>query len=80
MEAAVSYKRLRNEVVRQHNWLVAKVDELTHFSEIKKETPNKIVHTKDAILRAVEELKVIEPIKYIIESKLCIVFICDLVI
>ena len=62
LEAAVSYKRLRNEVVRQHNWLVAKVDELTHFSEIKKETPNKIVHTKDAILRAVEELKVIEPL------------------
>jgi DNA-directed RNA polymerase II subunit RPB2 len=62
LEAGVTYKRLRNEVTRQHNWLVNRVDELTHFSEIKKETPNKIVHTKDAILRAVEELKVIEPI------------------
>ena len=62
LEAGVTYKRLRNEVTRQHNWLVNRVDELTHFSEIKKETPNKIVHTKDAILKAVEELKAVEPI------------------
>jgi intein/homing endonuclease len=52
LEAAVSYKRLRNEVVRQHNWLVAKVDELTRFSEIKKENPDKIVPTKNAIEQA----------------------------
>ena len=62
LEAGVSYKRLRNEVTRQHNWIVNRVDELTHFSEIKKETPNKIVHTKDAILKAVQELKAVEPI------------------
>jgi intein/homing endonuclease len=70
LEAGVSYKRLRNEVVRQHNWLVNRVDEITHFSKIKKETPNKIVHTKNAILQAVNELMVIEPIihKYAIPS------------
>jgi DNA-directed RNA polymerase II subunit RPB2 len=62
LEAAVSYKRLRNEVVRQHNWLVAKVDELTHFSEIKKEHPDKIVPTKKAIEQAVKELILIEPL------------------
>jgi intein/homing endonuclease len=62
LEAAVSYKRLRNTVVRQHNWLVAKVDELTKFSEIKKENPTQIVPTKKAIERAVEELKKIEPL------------------
>jgi intein/homing endonuclease len=62
LEAGVSYKRLRNEVVRQHNWLVNRVDEITHFSEIKKETPNKIVHTKNAILQAVNELTLVEPI------------------
>ena len=62
LEAGVSYKRLRNEVVKQHNWLVNKVDELTHFSEIKKENPNKIVHTKGAIEQAVKELELIEPI------------------
>ena len=62
LEAGVSYKRLKNEVVKQHNWLVNKVDELTHFSEIKKENPNKIVHTKGAIEQAVKELELIEPI------------------
>jgi DNA-directed RNA polymerase beta subunit/intein/homing endonuclease len=62
LEAGVSYKRLRNEVIRQHNWLVNRIDEITHFSEIKKENPNKIVHTKEAIVKAVEELKKIEPI------------------
>ena len=62
LEAGVSYKRLRNEVTRQHNWLVSKVDELTKFSEIKKENPNKIVPTKKAIEQAVKELQLIEPL------------------
>jgi DNA-directed RNA polymerase beta subunit len=64
LEAGVSYKRLRNEVVRQHNWLVNRVDELTHFSEIKKENPTKIVHTKNAIQQAVEELQKKEPLMH----------------
>ena len=70
LEAGVSYKRLRNEVTRQHNWLVQKVDELTKFSEIKKGNPNKIVHTKLAIEQAVKELETIEPLihKYAIPS------------
>jgi hypothetical protein len=62
LEAAVSYKRLKNEVVRQHNWIVTKVDELTNFTRIKKENPNKIVPTKKAIEQAVNELKIIEPL------------------
>jgi intein/homing endonuclease len=62
MEAAVSYKRLRNEVTRQHNLLVEKVDQLTHFSEIKKEQPDKIVPTKKAIEQAVRELELVEPL------------------
>jgi DNA-directed RNA polymerase II subunit RPB2 len=57
LEAGVSYRRLREEVCRQHNWLVNRVDEITHFKEIKSKYPNKIVHTKSAILQAVEELK-----------------------
>ena len=57
LEAGVSYKRLRNEVTRQHNWIVEKVDEITNFSKIKQENPTKIVKTKDAIKKAVEELK-----------------------
>jgi len=62
LEAAVSYKRLRTEVTRQHNWIVSRVDELTEFSEIKKENPDKIVPTKKAIQQAVEELKQKEPL------------------
>jgi intein/homing endonuclease len=62
LEAGVSYKRLRNEVARQHNWIVAKVDELTDFTKIKQNNPNKIVPTKKAIIQAVNELKLIEPL------------------
>jgi len=60
LEAGVSYKRLRTEVTRQHNWLVNRVDEITKFKEIKSKFPNKIVHTKKAIVQAVEELKMKE--------------------
>ena len=62
LEAGVSYKRLRNEVKRQHNWLVKRVDEITNFSKIKKEFPDKIVPTKKAIKQAVEELRSFEPL------------------
>jgi hypothetical protein len=57
LEAVVSYKRLRNEVTRQHNWLVNRVDEITQFTNIKRENPNKIVPTKNAIIQAVAELR-----------------------
>ena len=62
LEAGVSYRRLRENVIRQHNWLVKRVDEITNFSTIKKENPSKIVGTKKAIAVAVEELTKIEPI------------------
>ena len=64
LEAAVSYKRLRNEVIRQHNWMVNRVDEITHFKEIKSKDPKKIVHTKDAIIQAIKELKETEPLMH----------------
>lgn len=56
LEAGASYKRLREMVTRQHNWLVQRVDEITDFSEIKKQNPTKIVGTKKAIEQAVNEL------------------------
>ena len=56
LEAGASYKRLRDGVTRQHNWLVQRVDELTNFSEIKNEFPDKNVPTKKAILQAVKDL------------------------
>lgn len=57
LEAGVSYRRLREEVTRQHNWMVNRVNEITKFKEIKEKTPEKIVPTKKAIIQAVEELK-----------------------
>lgn len=57
LEAGVSYRRLREEVTRQHNWMVNRVNEITKFKEIKEKTPEKIVPTKKAIVQAVEELK-----------------------
>jgi hypothetical protein len=62
LEAGVSYKRLKNEVTRQHNWLVNRVDEITSFKKMKSEEPNKIVPTKKAIEQAVAELKLVEPL------------------
>jgi DNA-directed RNA polymerase II subunit RPB2 len=57
LEAGVSYRRLCEEVTRQHNWIVNRVNEITKFKEIKEKTPDKIVPTKKAIAQAVEELK-----------------------
>ena len=62
LEAGVTYKRLRNEVVRQHNWLTNRVDELTNFKQIKTDNPNATIQTKKAIEKAVEDLKLIEPL------------------
>ena len=62
LEAGASYKRLRDGVIRQHNWLVQRVDELTNFSEIKNEFPDKNVPTKKAILQAVKDLTEKEPL------------------
>jgi len=57
LEVAVSYKKLREKVIYQHNWIVNRVDEITNFTKIKTEFPKKIVSTKNAIERAVKELK-----------------------
>jgi len=62
LEAAVAYRRLRENVIRQHNWLVRRADEISHFSEIKKQNPTKIVGTKKAIDQAVRELREMEPL------------------
>ena len=62
LEAGVSYKRLRNEVTRQHNWLVNRVDEITNFKKIKSEDPTKTIPTKKAIEQATNELKLTEPL------------------
>jgi len=62
LQASVCYFRLRDQVKRQHNWLVQRVDALTNFSKIKTENPNKKVSTKKAIEQAVKELEDTEPL------------------
>ena len=57
LEGGVSYKRLKSEVIRQHNLIVDKVDKATNYKEIRLKNPNKNVKTKDAIINAVNELK-----------------------
>ena len=57
LEAGVSYRRLRETVVDQHNWIVNRVDELTDFANKKKENPDKIIPTKKAIEQATKELQ-----------------------
>ena len=56
LEAGVSYKRLREGIIRQHNWITNRVDELTDFTKIKAEHPDKKVRTKAAIEQAVKEI------------------------
>ena len=62
LEAGVAYRRLRNTVIRQREWLTNKVDELTHYSEIKKQIPEKQITTKKYILQAINDLLVSEPL------------------
>ena len=62
LQAAICYYRLRFHVKRQHDWIVRRVDEITNFSQIKKEHPTKIVGTKKAIEQAVHELQQREPL------------------
>ena len=57
LEAGVSYKRLRTEVTRQHNWIVNRVDEITNYKAEKLSNPSKNIRTKNAIIKAVNELK-----------------------
>ena len=70
LEAGISYKRLRNEVIRQRNLIVKRVDEITNFTKIKIQDSNKIVLTKYAIQQAVSELEEKEGIihNYVIPS------------
>jgi len=57
LEAGVAYRRLRNTVERQHNWLVDHVDKSIGYTESKKNHPTKKLNTKQAIMVAVKELE-----------------------
>jgi intein/homing endonuclease len=70
LEAGVSYKRLRTETIRQHNWIVNRVDEITNYKTKKLADPSKNVQTKNAISQAVKELTENEPLihEYVIPT------------
>lgn len=70
LEAAVSYKNFKSNVIRQHNWLINRVDELTQYSIKKQNNPSAIVSTKKALENALTELKSREPLyhKYAIPT------------
>lgn len=62
LEAGVAYRRLREGVARQHNWMVDHVDKSTNFKEVKMKDPTKKIQTKKAIQQAVVALQAQEPI------------------
>ena len=62
LEAAVAYMQLRTNVMRQKMWIVNRVDELTHYKELKSQNSNAIIPTSSAIKQATDELKAVEPI------------------
>ena len=70
LEAGVSYRRLRETTMKQHDWIVNRVNELTDFANKKREHPDKIVPTKKAIIQATKELQEQEAIlhKYAIPT------------
>lgn len=57
LEAGVAYRRLREGITRQHNWMVDHVDKSTNFKEVKTKDPTKKIQTKKAIQQAVEALQ-----------------------
>ena len=62
LEAAVAYMLLRTNVSRQKMWIVNRVDELTHYKELKAQNSDAIIPTSGAIKQAIAELKAAEPI------------------
>lgn len=62
LEVAVSYRRLRQEVIRQHDWLVERVNQITDFKNKKKANQECKIPTEKAIEKAVQELITVEPL------------------
>lgn len=65
LAAEVSYRRFREGCLRQRQWICDRVDEITNYSEIKKQNEgvkNTKIDTKRAIEQATRELRELEPI------------------
>lgn len=57
LSAAVSYRRLRREVIRQHNFIVKRVEKITNYKQKKLDNPKCIIKLKTAISQAIKELQ-----------------------
>ena len=84
LAAGVAYRKLRENTIRQREWLSDRVDQLINYKELKTKFPNKIIGTKKAIKKAINELEKIEPLiheyaiptrhslhEYLIEGRKC---------
>ena len=57
LEAAITYKRFRDETTRQKHWIINRVNELTNYTELKSIDSSKNIKTLKAIEQAINELK-----------------------
>lgn len=63
LAAGVSYRRFRENVLRQRSWISERVNELINYREIKTKNPKaKINGLAKAVEQAKKELELIEPI------------------
>jgi DNA-directed RNA polymerase II subunit RPB2 len=62
LEAGVAYQRFREETTRQKMWIINRVDEMLNFKALKTENPKKNIQSKEALEKAIDELKTKEVI------------------
>lgn len=61
LDAGASYRRFREGVLRQRQWIVDRTDEICNYRE-RKENGEAKIDTKKAVQQAAEELKIQEPL------------------
>ena len=57
LEAGKAYQRFREETTRQKMWIINRVDEMLNFKALKSENPKKNIQSKEALEKAINELK-----------------------
>jgi hypothetical protein len=62
LEAAISYRRFRDNVIRQDKWITDRTAEITNYIERMNLYPNNRIHVGAAIEQATQELESKEPL------------------
>ncbi len=57
LDAGVTYKRFRDETIRQKHWILNRVNELTNYKEIRMQDLSKHVKTNKKMEQAINELR-----------------------